>query len=279
MWITKLLPITPIVLLLACGSAVAEVVSETLYFLQPDGKHYLLQRSIRSDSSTHRFHLPKGVDRDALRYVSPADYRWEKHDSGGDAIAFDSGSFTLIYASRFSDQELQQQSDGSWRFRSWQGQPDSVGRYGYWYSPGNFDRYGFGWLLPENIEIVEYRSNVEGHWARFPHALGFYAENVNNVTFEIRYRIHQPSAPKPSTELRPKTTPQTAPAPDDQDGVAVARDLCPHTPAGAKVDKVGCALDADRDGVPDGIDRCPATEEETPVDTLGCPLSRERDTR
>lgn len=270
--ITRLGSIVTLVLALASGKTLAEVVSETLYFLQPDGRHYLLQRSIRSDSRSHRFHLPEGVGHDALRYVSPADYRWETHDQNGNAIAFDSGSFTIIYAGRFSDHELQPQDDGSWRFRSWEGQPSASGRYGYWYAPGNFDRYSFGWLLPENIEIVDYRSNVQGRWTGRPHALGFYAENVNNVTFEIVYRVLPPAAAKVASPTKHAPPPADAVS-DDKDGVPAGRDLCPRTPGGAKVDKVGCALDADRDGVPDGVDRCPATEEETPVDAQGCPMT------
>ncbi len=246
--------------------AFAEVSSETLFFLQPDGRHYLLQRSIHSDSASHRFHLPKTVRREDLRYVNPADFQWDDSLPDSNLLSFDAGGFTLIYPGVFDDAELQRLADGSWRYRSWHGRPDRLGRYGYWYAPGDFDRYGYGWLLPDNIEILDYRANVPGRWTRRPGALGFYAEGVNNVTFEIRYRVHAPAAPAPAK----------APAGDaDRDGVPGDRDLCPSTPTGAKVDRVGCALDADRDGVPDGIDRCQGTPEEAlPVDTAGCPAAK-----
>ncbi|RMG34272.1 MAG: hypothetical protein D6720_09735 [Gammaproteobacteria bacterium] len=254
-------------LLMASTAVAAEVVSETLYFLQPDGRHYLIERSIRSDSTTHRFHLPPGVNMDDLRYVSPSDYQWESRPDGGVSLRFDSGSFTLIYAGQFRD-ELQRQADGSWRYRSWQGKKEeNANHFGSWYAPGNFDRYGFAWLLPKNIEILDYHSNVEGRWTQRPQALGFYAENVNDVIFEIRYRVHADDRPGNSSSV-----PAGA---DDQDGVPETRDLCPQTPPGARVDKVGCALDADRDGIPDGIDRCPATEEESRTDKWGCPLTNE----
>jgi OOP family OmpA-OmpF porin len=58
----------------------------------------------------------------------------------------------------------------------------------------------------------------------------------------------------------------------DGDGVIDARDKCPNTPRGVKVDSVGCPLDSDRDGVPDYRDRCPGTPIGVKVDANGCPL-------
>lgn len=56
----------------------------------------------------------------------------------------------------------------------------------------------------------------------------------------------------------------------DGDGVPDARDECPDTPAGVKVDDVGCPLDSDGDGVPDYLDKCPGTPRGTPVNKYGC---------
>lgn len=55
----------------------------------------------------------------------------------------------------------------------------------------------------------------------------------------------------------------------DGDGVAVAQDKCPDTPAGVAVDANGCPLDTDGDGVADAKDRCP-TEKGLPA-LAGCP--------
>ena len=63
----------------------------------------------------------------------------------------------------------------------------------------------------------------------------------------------------------------------DGDGVADALDKCPGTPAGVKVDSVGCPLDSDRDGVPDYMDKCPGTPAGVKVDSVGCPLDSDRD--
>ena len=52
----------------------------------------------------------------------------------------------------------------------------------------------------------------------------------------------------------------------DGDGVGDAMDKCPGTPAGVKVDAVGCPLDSDKDGVPDYLDKCPGTPAGVKVD-------------
>jgi len=55
----------------------------------------------------------------------------------------------------------------------------------------------------------------------------------------------------------------------DGDGVQDAEDKCPNTPAGVKVDAVGCPVDTDGDGIPDYLDKCPA--EKGLVAFEGCP--------
>jgi OOP family OmpA-OmpF porin len=64
------------------------------------------------------------------------------------------------------------------------------------------------------------------------------------------------------------------PIDSDGDGVADAVDKCPDTPPGDTVDASGCTIprDADRDGVLDASDRCPRTPPGTKVDALGCPV-------
>jgi hypothetical protein len=68
----------------------------------------------------------------------------------------------------------------------------------------------------------------------------------------------------------------------DRDGVPDGEDRCPNTPAGTRVNAVGCAVgknstapactDSDLDGVCEGSDQCPDTPLNTPVDKTGCPL-------
>jgi OOP family OmpA-OmpF porin len=67
------------------------------------------------------------------------------------------------------------------------------------------------------------------------------------------------------------------PSDKDHDGVVDDDDRCPGTPAGARVDPVGCALDSDEDGVFDGIDQCNNSTPGAAVDARGCELDRDGD--
>lgn len=60
-----------------------------------------------------------------------------------------------------------------------------------------------------------------------------------------------------------------APMDSDGDGVIDAKDLCPNTPKGKKVNAQGCA-DSDGDGVIDKKDQCPGTPKGIVVDETGC---------
>ncbi len=60
------------------------------------------------------------------------------------------------------------------------------------------------------------------------------------------------------------------PLDSDGDGVIDDKDQCPGTPAGVKVDAVGCPLDTDGDGVPDYLDKCPGTPAGARVNDQGC---------
>jgi outer membrane protein OmpA-like peptidoglycan-associated protein len=63
----------------------------------------------------------------------------------------------------------------------------------------------------------------------------------------------------------------------DKDGVADKYDKCLGTPAGVKVDNVGCPVDTDGDGVPDYLDKCKNTPEGVLVDAKGCPKDADGD--
>ena len=54
----------------------------------------------------------------------------------------------------------------------------------------------------------------------------------------------------------------------DKDTVEGWADKCPNTPAGMKVNALGCEIDTDGDGVLDSVDKCPTVYARTPD---GCP--------
>jgi OmpA-OmpF porin, OOP family len=81
----------------------------------------------------------------------------------------------------------------------------------------------------------------------------------------------------PNTPAGVKVDSVGCPIDTDKDGVLDYLDKCPNTPAGVKVDSVGCPLDSDKDGVLDYLDKCPNTPAGVKVDSVGCPLDTDKD--
>ncbi len=56
----------------------------------------------------------------------------------------------------------------------------------------------------------------------------------------------------------------------DNDGVSDAKDTCPETIEGAKVNEQGCEEDSDNDGLVNSLDLCPDTATDAATDKAGC---------
>lgn len=63
-----------------------------------------------------------------------------------------------------------------------------------------------------------------------------------------------------------------SPKDSDNDGVMDAKDQCPMTAPGVRVDATGCAVDNDNDGVMNNVDKCPNTPAGAKVDAMGCAI-------
>jgi OOP family OmpA-OmpF porin len=89
----------------------------------------------------------------------------------------------------------------------------------------------------------------------------------------LRFGYRFGAKPAPAPAPVPAAAPPPVPPPDsDRDGVSDANDRCPGTPAGARVDAVGCEIDSDGDGVVDRLDQCPGTPAGAKVDARGCEI-------
>lgn len=104
-------------------------------------------------------------------------------------------------------------------------------------------------------------------------------EELNNVEYGVGLSFFfggkKEVIPEPAPAPAPAPAPVVAPVPEpdtDGDGVIDRLDQCPDTPAGVKVDAVGCPLDSDKDGVYDYLDKCPDTPIDLKVDKDGCPM-------
>jgi len=81
----------------------------------------------------------------------------------------------------------------------------------------------------------------------------------------------------PDTPAGVKVDAMGCPVDSDNDGVADYLDKCPNTPSGVKVDEKGCPVDSDNDGVADYLDKCPNTPSGVKVDAKGCPVDSDND--
>ncbi len=278
----------------------AEVVSETLIFLQQDGVRHLTQRALRSESPEHHFHVDKRLGQDDLSYVDPNRYEWDERSSdSSNVLIFKQGDFNVMYPGRFDAPELAVGADGIHTFNSWDGSKRPDGHFGMWHEPGNFTRFSYAWIFPANLELVDYASNREGEWVKRTNTLTFFAADVNDLTFTIRYRQKDSDGDGvvdvadrcagtaagagvgedgcvPVPPVEPVVCPEPAPPLDcgaldsDGDGVADAVDRCAETPLGIGVDAIGCPVDTDADGVPDYLDACADTRAKVFVDRAGC---------
>ena len=101
-------------------------------------------------------------------------------------------------------------------------------------------------------EVVSLRADVR-HVMTFPD---------NNLLYTAGLTFQLGGKQKAPLKLAPKDS--------DGDGVYDDMDKCPDTPAGVKVDMMGCSLGSDKDGVYDHIDKCPKTPMGAKVDKRGC---------
>ena len=273
-----------------------KVISESIVQLREDGRSYIQHRTMRTDWDQYEFHVNKTLDIKDFYYIYPNDFEWDdKSSETSNILSFKQGTFVVMYPGKF-ETEVTQDDNGVYTFSSWDGKKREDGTFGFWNTPGNFTRFAYTWMLPEKFEILEYKSNVKGEWVERNNTVSFFAEDVNNVTFTIKYKAREvppvvPPAPAdtdgdgvidlvdqcPDTAVGIKVTPLGCEVDSDNDGVVDSKDKCPNTAGCTKVDDNGCELDSDGDGVADSQDKCPDTPAGAKVNETGCELDSDND--
>ena len=274
-----------IVLMLApLFAQAADVVSENLVFMKEDGSSYLLQRSMRTDWPQYHFYLDKDKGLDSLYYIDPNEYEWDESNPDANILKFNRGTFTIMYPGNYGDR-VTVDEQGIYTLNTWDGTKLEDGHYGSWNKPDNFSRFVQAWVIPETFRIIGYESNHEGEWIERNNTLTFFASDINDVTFTVRYQLidadsdgvadsHDECINTPAATV---VNASGCEADSDHDGVLDKDDRCADTPEGAIVDAQGCELDADQDLVVDRLDQCPGTAEDAPVDRSGCELDCDGD--
>ncbi len=187
----RLAVLATFVLILACQAAIATdrtVISENMIFLQDDGRSYLLHRTMRTDWDAYNFHVDKKLKLDDFYYIYPNDFKWDGESSADtNILKFTQGTFVVMYPGRF-EKEVTVDDKGVYIFNSWDGSQREDGLFGLWNSPGDFTRFVYTWVFPEHFEVLDYKSNRDGQWVTRNNTVSYFGENVNSLTFTIRYR-------------------------------------------------------------------------------------------
>lgn len=169
----------------------SQVNFETITFVGADAERFVNYATTRSDAPSYTLHLDKDEALDNYFYINPNTYLFDNSDAEANRLIFDQGDYAVLSQGRFNHGEgaqLRVDDEGVYTLSSWDGETLKSGNYGYWNTPGPFSRFAAAWILPEHFELLEYHSNVDGTWVQRGHALAFFAEQANNLTFELRFR-------------------------------------------------------------------------------------------
>ena len=181
--------------LLLAGPLRAEVIAEHILFLDDDARGYLHYFTTRSHYSNYNLYYPRdGVDDPETHlanvlYVYPNDYRWIRQGNK-DLLRFDQGSYALMRREEMGE-NLTRNEDGTLVYRSWNGNPEPDGHFGFWNKPNDFDQFVYVWVIPEQYEPVSWKANRKGEWVRRYNTLSWFGRKVNDITFEIALRPRQ----------------------------------------------------------------------------------------
>ena len=180
--------------------ASANVNYETVTFINTDGHSWVNYVTTRSNASSYTVFLDKNDLLDDYLYINPNDYRFDTSFPDANRLQFQQGNYAFISQGDYIDVENPANSlvtidgDGLHTLRTWDGNKLDNGHYGFWNTPTDFASFAAAWVLPGEYEIVGYYSNRPGEWVIRGNTLAFFAREVNDLTFEIRYRAVVPQA-------------------------------------------------------------------------------------
>ena len=172
----------------------AEVNYETISFIKSNGHEYTNYTTTRSDGETYAVFIDKSESLSDFLFINPNTFTYDESPKNANALRFKQGSYALLsngdYVNTHNPENSQVKVDqnGIYTLKSWDGQKLENGHFGHWNSPEDFTSFAAAWVLPESFEIMEYFANRQGEWVQRGNTLAFFGENINDITFELRYR-------------------------------------------------------------------------------------------
>ena len=187
------------------ASTWAEVSFETLTFIEADGHTYTNYSTTRSDGDEYTVFLDPSENLSNFLYINPNRYDVSAENH---SLLFEQGSYALINRGDYIDRDNPQNSavriddEGVYHLRTWQGEKQANGHYGFWHTPEPYQNFAAAWIIPAQFEILDYRSNQIGEWVKRGNTLAFFANEVNNLVFNISYRrVNEPQFTKLKRQL------------------------------------------------------------------------------
>lgn len=163
-----------------------DVVRENVAFMSADGRSAVIYSTVRSDYTSYRLYLGRTETPEDFSYVYPPDFDLESGDNGP-AMRFDQGDYATMQEVAWDDR-VSVSEDGVYTLRTWGGNTRPDGHFGFWQTPSGFHHFVYAWVFPENLEVVSHESNREGRWITRGRTLTYFGEDLNDITFTLRFR-------------------------------------------------------------------------------------------
>lgn len=172
----------------------AEQIGEKVVYFDPDGKNASVYYSVRTDSPELNWRFSDVSD--MAEYTDSLIYRFpnggQKDEIDGEpnwrTMGGDLSHIRLTDLSKQPYHTYMSSNEGSFRWKNWDDQTKLAGsHYGDWIG-GQFGQYAAAFILPSNMEFVDYSANVKGDWVVSGNAISFFAVNANNIVFDLSYR-------------------------------------------------------------------------------------------
>jgi len=194
-----------LLLLLAAPLAWSETtITENIFLIKRDGVSYLNYHSTRSSHPEYSLYLKKEENLDKYLYINPETYVYDKDsDPERNILTFKPGSYATMREGDFKA-KVTVDENGVYTYTNYKEDRDgkpSNGHFGEWTTPDPFTTYVSAWVFPDNIEILDHKSNQEpDNWRRLTsNTLRWQGNDVNDIVFTIKYKFKDsvPALPQP----------------------------------------------------------------------------------
>lgn len=141
-------------------------------------------------------YVPRGTRPSDFLYFFPPSVSAERLNANQDVLKIPPGGYssmdTFAYAPAGEPPYFLSNADGTYTYRSHDPSDAANAQYGFW-SSGGFDHFALSWILPSNVEVLEYSSNRDssGRWRYKPPILSFVGSRLNNFSYEVRFRVRK----------------------------------------------------------------------------------------